>query len=153
MVVNAEKNATQLPTAVALKEKLAMVEARKASDEARAHAAEAAEKKKLIDKLMEPSGVSDEEATKRVAGIIERAVANGLREVQVYRFPNQLCSDRGRAISQGEPGWETTLSGVPKEIFAFWNRALKPLGYKLRFEVVDWPGGMPGDIGVTLRWA
>ena len=153
MVVNADQNAVQLPAANALKEKLVSIQSEKASEAARARAAAEAEKKKLIEKLMEPSGVSDEEATRRVARIIDRAVANGRREVQVYRFPNQLCTDRGRALSQAEPGWESTLTGVPKDMFEFWNRTLRPLGYKIRFEIIDWPGGMPGDISITLRWA
>jgi hypothetical protein len=46
-----------------------------------------AEKKALFDKLTKPSGVSDEEALRRVAVIVERAVSNGLTEVQVYRSP------------------------------------------------------------------
>jgi hypothetical protein len=33
--------------------------------------------------------------------------------VQVRRFPNQLCTDKGRAINQQEPGWDNTLTGVP----------------------------------------
>jgi hypothetical protein len=61
-----------------------------------------AENKALLDKLAEPSGVSEEERMKRATAIIERAVANG--EVQVYRFPNSLCTDHGRAINQQEPG-------------------------------------------------
>ena len=56
-------------------EKLGLAEAEKASAEARKNAAEEAEKKALIDKLTKPSGVSDEEALKRVATIIDRAVA------------------------------------------------------------------------------
>ncbi len=72
-------------------EKLALAEAEKASAEARKHAAVEAENKALLDKLTEPSGVSDEEALKRVATIIERAVANGLTEVQVYRFPTRFA--------------------------------------------------------------
>jgi hypothetical protein len=80
-------------------------------------------------------------------------VANGLTEVLVYRFPNQLCTDRGRAINQQEAGWETTLTGLPKEMYEFWKRQLQPLGYKIRFQIVDFPGGMPGDVGITLRWA
>jgi hypothetical protein len=42
---------------------------------------------------------------------------------------------------------------LPKELYDFWDRQLRPLGYKIRFQVVDWPGGMPGDIGITLKWA
>jgi hypothetical protein len=45
-----------------------------------------------------------------------------LTEVQVCRFPNNLCTDRGRAINQQEPGWETTLTGFPKEIYQLWAK-------------------------------
>jgi hypothetical protein len=141
-----------LPTAQEVMEKLALAEAEKASVAARKHAAAEAEKKALIDKITKPSGVSDEEALKRVATIIERAVANGLTEVQVYRFPNAICTDHGRAINQNEPGWETTLTGVPKEIYEFWDRQLRPRGYKLRVQIIDFPGGIPGDVGITLKW-
>lgn len=141
-----------LPTAQEVMEKLALAEAEKASVAARKHAAAEAEKKALIDKITKPSGVSDEEALKRVATIIERAVANGLTEVQVYRFPNAICTDHGRAINQQEPGWETTLTGVPKEIYEFWDRQLRPRGYKLRVQIIDFPGGMPGDVGISLKW-
>ena len=152
MAASADTPSKGLPTAQEVMEKLALAEAEKASQAARKHAAEEAEKKALIDKLSQPSGVSDEEAMKRVAAIVDRAVANGLVEVQVYRFPNTLCTDNGRAINQGEPGWETTLTGVPKEIYEFWLRQLHPLGYKLKVQIVDFPGGMPGDVGITLKW-
>jgi hypothetical protein len=39
-----------------------------------------------------------------------------------------------------------------KEIYDFWKRQLQPQGYHLRYEVVDYPGGMPGDIGITSSW-
>ena len=105
----------KLPTAQEVMEKLALAEAEKASVEARKHAAAEAEKKALIDKITKPSGVSDEEALRRVAIIIDRAVANGLTEVQVYRFPNTLCTDNGRAINQQEAGWETTQPASPRK--------------------------------------
>ena len=89
---------------------------------------------------------------KKAASIIERAANNGLIEVLVYRFPNTLCTDRGRAINQQEAGWEKTLTGIPKEIYEFWDRCLRSLGYKLRIQILDFPGGVPGDIGVTLKW-
>jgi hypothetical protein len=148
----ADKSSFSLPTAQELAEKLALAEAEKASVAARKHADAEAEKKMLLEKLTKPSGVSDDEALRRVATIIERAVANGSTEVQVYRFPNVLCTDNGRAINQQEPGWETTLTGLPKEMYQFWERQLRPRGYKLRFQIVDFPGGMPGDVGITLKW-
>jgi len=88
----------------------------------------------------------------RAAAIIKRAADNGLTEVFIGRFPNQLCTDRGRAINQQEAGWENTLTGLPKEFFEFWQKHLKSRGYRIRFQVVDFPNGMPGDIGVTLAW-
>jgi hypothetical protein len=60
--------------------------------------------KTMLDQFTKPSGLSDEEAIARAIKIIERAVSNHLTEVQVHRFPNQLCTDRGRAINQQEPG-------------------------------------------------
>jgi hypothetical protein len=152
MVQSAEKVAKGLPSAQQMMEKLALAEAKKAAEAERKHAAAEAEKKALLDKLTKPSGVSDEEALRRVAVIVERAVANGLSEVQVYRFPNALCTDRGRAINQQEPGWETTLTGLPKEMYEFWDRQLRPLGYKLKVQIVDFPDGIPGDVGITLKW-
>lgn len=141
-----------LPTAKDLQKKLALAEAEKAAESARRQAAEEAEKKALLEHLSKPSGVSDEERMKRAAAIIQRAAANGQTEVFVGRFPNRLLTDRGRAVNQAEPGWEKTLTGLPKELYDFWDKYLRPRGYRLRCQVIDFPGGMPGDIGVTLAW-
>jgi hypothetical protein len=141
-----------LPTALDLKKTIALEEAAKADAEMRRRAEAEAEKKALLDQFTKPSGVSDEEAVRRGAAIIQRAAKNGLTEVQIHRFPNQLCTDRGRAINQMEPGWETTLTGVPKEIYQIWYKYFRPRGYRLRVQIVDFPGGMPGDIAMTLCW-
>src|SRR5262249_29872888 len=111
-----------LPTAKDLQKKLALAEAEKAAESARRTAAEDAEKKALLDHLSKPSGVSDETRMERVAAIIQRAVNNGQTEVFVGKFPNSLCTDHGRAINQAEPGWEKTLTGLPKELYDFWAR-------------------------------
>jgi len=147
-----EELSTVVPSAKALMEKIALAEAEKSSEEMRRREKEEAEKKALIDRLTKPSRLSDEQVMKKAAAIIERAAKNGLTEVQVYRFPNSLCTDRGRAINQQEPGWEKTLTGIPKEIYEFWDRRLRPLGYRLRVQVVDFSGGVPGDIGLSLKW-
>ena len=106
----------------------------------------------MLDQLNKPSGLSDEEAIQRAVKIIERAVSNGLTEVQVHRFPNQLCTDRGRAINQQEAGWESTLTGVPREIYELWAKYFRSRGYTLKVEILEFPGGMPGDVGMTLKW-
>jgi hypothetical protein len=144
---------TGLPTAKQLQQQIALKEADKASAAVRERAAADAEKKALMDKLSKPSGVSDDERLERAIAIIKRAANNGATEVEVARFPNTLCTDRGRAINQQERGWETTLTGVPKELFEFWQKHLKSNGFKLRVQIVDFPGGMPGDVGMTLSWS
>ena len=150
--MTADSLSSVVPSAKALMEKIALEEAEKASAAARAQAQAEAEKLALIERLSKPSGLSDDEVMQKAAAIIQGAAKNGLTEVQVYRFPNTLCTDRGRAINQQEPGWEKTLTGIPKEIYEFWDRRLRALGYKLRVQIVDFSGGVPGDVGMTLRW-
>jgi hypothetical protein len=141
-----------LPTALDCRKKSAEMEAEKASEYMQKLKLVEAEKKELLDRLAKPSGVSDEERMKRAAAIIKRAVSNGLSEVEVGRFSNKLCTDSGRAINQQEPGWENTLTGLPKELFQFWKVHLQPRGYRVKYQIADWPNGMPGDISITLAW-
>ena len=141
-----------LPTALDCKKISAEIESKKAADYLRAREAAEKEKKDLLDRLLKPSGVGDEERMKRAAAIIKRAVSNGLTEVEVFRFSNKLCTDSGRAINQQEPGWEETLTGLPKELFLFWKAHLASRGYRVKFQIADWPNGMPGDISMTLSW-
>jgi hypothetical protein len=141
-----------LPSASDCRQKSALMEAEKASEYARRQAVIDGEKKALLERLEKPSGVSDDERMRRAAVIIKRAVDNGLTEVEVGRFPNKLCTDRGRAINQQERGWENTLTGLPRELYQFWKVHMQPRGYRIKFQIVDWPGGMPGDIGITLMW-
>src|SRR6187399_2139625 len=127
-----------IPSAKQIRTEAALKEAEKAEQYARLAAAAEAEKQALVDRLNRPSGKSEEEK-------IQRAVRNGLTEVQVYRFPNSLCTDKGRAIIQQEPGWEKTLTGIPKEIFQLWTDYLKPREYRISYQVIEYPGGVPGD--------
>src|SRR5215468_4024815 len=144
---------TNIFSAQELRKKIAIAQGEKASAAFKAKQAEEAEKEALLDKMRKPSGLSDDEIIEKASVIVNRAVESGLTSVQVYRFPHTLCSDNGRAINQAEEGWEKTLTGVPKEIFDFYVRQLKSRGYHLRYEIIDYPGGMPGDVGVILSWA
>ena len=141
-----------LPSAEDAMKTIAMVEAEKASRHMKHTKDAGAEKRELIERLQKPTGLSREERIQLAARIIKRAVDRGLTEVEVYRFPNELCTDRGRAINQAEPGWENTLTGIPREVFDLWREHLQPRGYKIRYQIVEYPGGMPGDVGVTLSW-
>jgi hypothetical protein len=147
-----EKIDDLLPTAKEIQKQAALKEAEKADQDARRLAAAEAEKSALIDKLSKPSGLTEEEKVKLAATVIQRAVRNGLTEVQVYRFPNSLCTDKGRAINQQERGWEKTLTGMAQEIYQLWFDHLKPRGYRIRYQIVDFPGGVPGDISIVIAW-
>jgi hypothetical protein len=143
---------TTLLSAKELRAKIAQVEGDKASAAAKAHAAAEAEKHAFIERISKPSGLTDEQILEKASHIVNRAVENGLTSVQVFRFPNHLCSDNGRAIDQNEDGWEKTLNGIPKELHGFWQRQLKPRGYRIKYHIIDFPGGMRGDVGVVLSW-
>jgi hypothetical protein len=141
-----------LPSAKDIQQQAALKEAQRADEHARRLAAAEAEKRALIERLTKPSGLTEEEKVRLASTVIQRAVRNGLSEVQVYRFPNSLCTDHGRAINQQQAGWEKTLQGIPAEIFQLWSDYLKPRGYRIKYQIVDFPGGMPGDISITLAW-
>ena len=142
----------KLLTVKELQAKIAEAEGAKASAALKAMHAEEEEKRALLERLSKPSGLSDDEVMEKASIIINRAVENGQMSVQVFRFPHSLCSDNGRAINQAEAGWEKTLTGIPKEIYDFWTRQLQPRGYHIRYETLNYPGGMPGDIGIFLSW-
>lgn len=127
-------------------------EAAKAADDLR-HKKEQEEKQKsLIEELHKPFDRSTDQLMQLVMQLVRHAAEHGQREVQVYRFPNAMCSDRGRRINNSEPEWETTLEGRAKFAYEFWRDHLRPLGFHLKAEVLEYPGGMPGDIGLTLTW-
>ena len=81
-----------------------------------------------------------------------QAAERGEKEFLLVRFPPQLCSDAGRAVNVGEPNWPATLRGEAAEIYLRWERDLKPHGFRMGARVLDFPGGMPGDIGLFLVW-
>ena len=103
-----------LPTAKEVMEQIALKEAEKASAAVRELSAAEAEKKALIEKFSKPSGVSDEERLARAAAIIKRAANNGLTEVEVARFPNELCTDRGRAHKSARAGLGKNTYRLPE---------------------------------------
>ncbi|WP_424631491.1 hypothetical protein [Bradyrhizobium sp. SYSU BS000235] len=141
-----------LPSAKEIQRQAAIKDSDKAEQYAKRAAAVEAEKRALIDKLSQPSGLTEEQKVQLASSVIQRAVRNGLSEVQVYRFPNSLCTDHGRAINQQEAGWEKTLTGIPREIFQLWSDYLQPRGYRIRYQIIDFPGGMPGDISIVIAW-
>lgn len=141
--------------AAALRAIAAQVQARKAAEEQRLLEAEEAKRKALLDELATPFEVTEEviaRGLERVGAMVQAAAERGRTETMIFRFPNALTTDKGRAINHAEAGWPETLTGKPKQVYAFWQVHLAPKGFKLRAEIVDFPEGMPGDVGFFLSW-
>jgi len=102
--------------------------------------------KEFIERRLRP------DADKRFSEAVRQAAERGEREIQVLRFPSAWCIDRGRAINNTEPDWHQSLTGFAKESYDAFDKWLKPMGYKMRAEILDFPGGMPGDIGLFIGW-
>ena len=80
------------------------------------------------------------------------AAERGETEFLLLRFPSQLCSDGGRAINAPDPDWPRTLRGEAAEMYLRWERELRPRGFHIVARVVEFPDGVPGDIGLFLVW-
>jgi CBS domain-containing protein len=81
-----------------------------------------------------------------------QAAEKGAKEFLLLRFPREVLSDGGRAVNAPEPDWPQTLRGEAAEIYGHWQRDLQPHGFGIAARVLDFPGGMPGDIGLFLIW-
>jgi hypothetical protein len=68
----------------------------------------------LAEEFHKPPERMPEQLKQAVMQLVNHAAESGQSEVQIYRFPSALCSDRGRRINNSEPGWETILEGRPK---------------------------------------
>jgi hypothetical protein len=116
--------------------------------------AQAAEEKKLADFASDflSKHVTEEEIA-MVRRLVMNAVKDGKMEALVYSFPSDLCSDSGRAINSNDPNWPATLQGKAREFYERYQEFGKPQGYRLKAMVINFPGGIPGDIGFFLNWA
>lgn len=124
----------------------------KLAEAARKQREEDEKKKAMMDIFHQPLTAPPQDLIARAAPLVRAAAERGATEVLIYRFPNELCTDNGRAINNGEAGWEETLTGRPRSVFEFWRDHLRDKGYKLQAEIVEFPGGMPGDVGFILSW-
>src|SRR5690606_17796090 len=84
--------------------------------------------------------------------LVMKAAADGKFEALIYSFPSEFCTDSGRAINNSLSGWQQTLQGKAKELYDLFEEVARPQGYGLKAAVINFPGGMPGDIGFFLTW-
>lgn len=92
------------------------------------------------------------EALDRVASIVQKAVERGDKQALLFQFPSEWLPDKGRAVTNRDPQWHAKLDGFAKRAYDFYVRELEPRGFQLQAQILDWPGGMPGDVGFVLTW-
>jgi hypothetical protein len=139
-------------SAVDLKRRIAEREAARAAEELAWMREQEEKQNAVMAEFHKPPERTPEQVMQPVTTLVNHAAEVGQTEVQVYRFPNALCKDRGRAINNFEADWDKTLEGWPRLAYEFWHDHLRPLGFGLKAEVLEYPGGMPDDIGFFLIW-
>jgi hypothetical protein len=92
------------------------------------------------------------EVADRLNKAVRIAAERGHHQVEIITFPSSFCSDGGRRINIADPEWPSTLGGFAKRAYDFYVEELRPLGYKLHAEIISFPGGMPGEVGLYLKW-
>jgi hypothetical protein len=135
-----------------LKGYVAEVEAAKARKAISSDSKAASAKEQWIAKLKSEDPI-EKEAIDLFLVRLKTAALSGGDEAMIGRFPSELCTDGGRAINQGEKGWPETLRGRPRRAYEFWKEKLQPLGYGVRVQIIEWPEGLPGDVGMYLTWS
>jgi hypothetical protein len=92
------------------------------------------------------------DADERFNEWVRKAAESGDRERMAFSFPSSFCTDGGRAINNFDPSWPETLTGFAKQAYEYFETKLKPNGYKMRMQIINYPGGVPGDVGVFIGW-
>ncbi|MGB0661981.1 MAG: hypothetical protein ACPGNV_17630 [Mangrovicoccus sp.] len=116
----------------------------------------AQERKRLSDRAFRYEFMTHHFDTQDVIEIARRikiAASHGAYEVEMIRFPAELCTDKGRAINNSLPDWPDTLQGEARQIYEFWRKDAKPLGFGLSAIILDYPAGLLGDVGMFLTWS
>jgi hypothetical protein len=113
-------------------------------------------RRELVRKLSEPAKLTPEvlkDIRNNLGTRVRKAAQSGETEAMVMRFPVDLCTDAGRAINNGDADWPETLTGRPRQAYELWRDHLREAGYKLKAMIIEWPGGLPGDVGFFLSWS
>ncbi|MBB4042075.1 hypothetical protein GGR34_003760 [Microvirga flocculans] len=112
-------------------------------------------REELIKRLAEPIDMTPErlkDVLQPLKSKLKAAAERGQTELMVMRFPNALCTDHGRAINNSDPDWPETLTGRPRQAYELWRDQLRSAGFRLSALIIEWPGGLPGDVGFFLKW-
>jgi len=133
-----------------LKEMTSEAEAAKMDEERQYKLKQEQMKKDLHDAFLAREIHPD--VTKRINDAVTIAAKQGRHQIEVLTFPCRFCNDRGRRINNGDADWPESLEGFAKKAYDFFERELKPKGFKMTAEVISFEGGVPGTIALNLKW-
>lgn len=100
----------------------------------------------FMERNVTPAGIE------RFNAWVRRAAEQGQSEIQILRFPSQYCSDHGRAINNFEEGWPETLTGFADKVHGAFAEYLRPQGYTIRAQILNYPDGGLGEVGLYIGW-
>jgi cyclopropane fatty-acyl-phospholipid synthase-like methyltransferase len=123
-------------------EKLRGVLARRQKEEEEEHRA----RQDFMEREIRPDGIE------RFNGWVRRAAEQGRNEVEILRFPSQYCTDHGRAINNFDGSWPETLTGAARKVHDAYVQHLKAQGYKIRAQILNYPEGGLGEVGIYIGW-
>jgi hypothetical protein len=130
-----------------LAQETAISEQQKAAAEAKkAEEDKEAVRKAFMDREIRP------DAMEYLMVAVKRHAEAGKHEFLVFQFPAELLSDGGRRVNNFEPDWPDSLQGFSKRAYDYYQEHLKPAGYHLRAQVLEYPHGNLGDVGLYLCW-
>lgn len=138
-------------SAKALKNYVSEIELARAKQSLEAQSRADQAKRELLEQLKSDAPIPESQLRSFMARV-KATAEGGNNELLIGRFPSELCTDHGRAINMSEENWPDTLIGLPRQGYLVWKEKLQPLGYKFSAQIVDWPDGVPGDVGLYLSW-
>src|SRR5260370_7086303 len=113
-------------SAADLKRRMAERAAARAAEELQ-HMREQEEKQKaVIEEFHKPPARTPEQLLQLIMRLVTQAAESGQSEIQIYRFPNSLCTNGGRRINNSLPDWGNTLEGPPTLGYEFCPLPLPP---------------------------
>jgi cyclopropane fatty-acyl-phospholipid synthase-like methyltransferase len=123
-------------------EKLQEILAKRRKEEEEEHRA----RQDFMERDVKPEGLE------RFNAWVRRAAEQGRSEIHILSFPSQYCSDHGRAINNFEADWPQTLTGFAAKVYGAYVEYLQPQGYTIRAQILNYPDGGLGDVGLYVGW-
>ncbi|WP_139281434.1 hypothetical protein [Muricoccus roseus] len=77
---------------------------------------------------------------------------SGQREVTLSSWHSDFCTDGGRGVNNRFADWQNTLPAGARIFVKFWQEALRPGGFGLSSRILNFPGGVLGDVGLFVTW-